>query len=86
MGLPNRGFRKGGIAKINFSWKSFSMNFRVDFCTLSEALGAVFLILGALNTDLKIHGFLVMSRILSSGFGDADLVPIGALKRDNSTA
>ena len=31
LGLPNRGFRMEGIAKIDFSWKSFLMNFGIDF-------------------------------------------------------
>ena len=31
LGLPNRGFRMEGIAKIDFSWKSFLNNFRILF-------------------------------------------------------
>ena len=44
LGLPNRGFRIAGIAKIDFSWKSFSMNFGIDYYRLLRALGIVFLI------------------------------------------
>ena len=31
LGLPNRGFRMEGIAKHDFSWKSFLKNVGVDF-------------------------------------------------------
>ena len=49
-----------GIAKIGFSWKSFLMNFTIDVRPFLEALGTAFLIFGALKTDLKIEGFLVL--------------------------
>ena len=46
LGLPNRGFRWEGIAKIDVSWKSFLVNLGIDFYRLLEALGAVFLFFG----------------------------------------
>ena len=56
--LTNRCFRMECTAKIDVSWKSFLVNFGMDFCCLSEALGAVFLTFLALKADLKTEGFL----------------------------
>ena len=42
-GLPNRGFRIEVIAKIDFSWKSFSKNFWIVLLCFADALGTVFL-------------------------------------------
>ena len=60
LGLPNRGFRIEGIAKIDLSQKSFFINFGVEFCCFLKALGAVFLVFWALKTGLEIKGCLVM--------------------------
>ena len=42
LGFPNRRFRKECIAKINFSWKSFLVNFGIEFYSFVAALGTVF--------------------------------------------
>ena len=39
LGLPDRGFRMQGIAKIDFSWKSFLMNFGNRFLLFFDSLG-----------------------------------------------
>ena len=57
LGLPNRGVRIEGIAKFDLSWKLFLMNSGMDFCCFLEALGAVFLVFWALETELKIDDF-----------------------------
>ena len=44
LGLPNRGFRMERIAKIDFSRKSFFIQFGVDLCRFLEAWEAVFLV------------------------------------------
>ena len=64
------------IVKIDLPWKSFLMNFGIEFVVLFEASGPAFLVFWALKTDLKIEGFLVWKRILSSGSGGGDLPPI----------
>ena len=51
-GLPNCGFRKECIVKIDFAWKSRLMHFGIDFDRFLEALGAVSDFL-ALKTSLK---------------------------------
>ena len=38
LGLPNRCFRMEDIAKVDFSWKSFLVNFGMHFCLFLEAL------------------------------------------------
>ena len=48
-----RGFRLEGVAKINFSQKSFFIDLGPDFVRFLVALGAVFLVFCALKTDLK---------------------------------
>ena len=53
-------FARKRFAKIVCSRKSFLMNSGVEFCCFLEAVGAAFLVLGALKIDLKIKGFLVM--------------------------
>ena len=58
LGLPNRGFRIEGIAKIDFSWKSFLMTFGIGFCRFWEALAPNFLVCWALKTGLKTERFL----------------------------
>ena len=57
LGLPNRGCRMEGIAKTNFSWKSFLMHFGIDVYRFLIALGTVFLICSALKTSLKHNDF-----------------------------
>ena len=47
--LQNRRFRLEGLAKIDFSRKSFLMNSWLDFCYFRKALGAVFLVNGLLG-------------------------------------
>ena len=42
LGLPTRGFRLESIAKVDFSWKSFLMNFGIDLHRFLKALGTVF--------------------------------------------
>ena len=44
LGVPNRGFRMEGIAKIDVSWRSFLKNFWIVLLGFVNALGAVFLI------------------------------------------
>ena len=39
LGLLDRGFRMEGIANICFSWKSFFMNFGIDFRCFFGGLG-----------------------------------------------
>ena len=56
-----RSFRKESIAKINFSQKSFFMNFGVDFCRLLVALGPVFLVFLRLEINLKTR-FSIMAQ------------------------
>ena len=53
LGLPNRGSRMGGIAKINFSWKSFLMNSGIVFCCFLEALRAASLVFLSLGNRLE---------------------------------
>ena len=69
LGLPNRGFRIEGIAKIDFPGESFSLNFGMDLYCFLEALGVVSLISIDLRTSLKIKRFL---KILHSRSGGAD--------------
>ena len=44
LGLHVQGFHKEGIAKINFSQKSFFVDFGIEFYFFLETLGAVFLV------------------------------------------
>ena len=58
-GLPSRGFRFESSAKIDFSWKSCSMNFGIEVCRFLTALGTFSDFL-ALRTGLKTQRFLVI--------------------------
>ena len=51
-GFLTRAFRMESIATIDFSWKSFVMNFGIEFYCFSDVLGAVVLFL-CLETDLN---------------------------------
>ena len=53
LGLPNQDFRMECIAQIAFQWKSFPMNFGIDFYFFLEALRAAFPVLWALKIGLK---------------------------------
>ena len=59
LGLLKPGVRIEGTctAKSHFSQKLILIDFRVDFCGVAEALGAVFLIFVALETGSKFNGF-----------------------------
>ena len=61
LGLPNRGFRKEGIAKNDFSLEFFFYGFRGRCVSFFGGLGSrFFLVYWALQTGLKIEDFLVM--------------------------
>ena len=72
LGLPNRGFRMEGIANIDFSWKSFLMNFGIDFYRFLDASGAVFLTFQASKTSLKTERLFMKPIISSPGSGGGD--------------
>ena len=57
LGFQIRGFRIIGIARIDFPWKLFLMNFGIDFYCFLEALGAVFLVFQASKIGLETRGF-----------------------------
>ena len=48
------------ITKINFSPKSFFIDFKVEFCRSSEALETVFVVFASLETGLQIDGSSVV--------------------------
>ena len=79
MGLPNRCFRIEGIAQIDFSWKSFLVNFGMHFYRFLKALGTVFLVFLSLENKLENKAIFMKNRISSSGSGDADRAGIWAL-------
>ena len=57
------------IAKTNLSQKRSFMDFGLYVCCFLIALGIVFLVSAALETRLKIDGYLVMYRISSQAGG-----------------
>ena len=86
LGIPHRCFRMECIAKIDFAWKSFLVNFGIEFYCFLGALGAVFLIFQASKTSLKTKRFLMTNRILRCGSGDADRGGSSALSMHKSIA
>ena len=85
-GLPNRGFRKESIAKIDFPLKSFFYEFRGRFLSFVGALGAVFSCFCCLENNFKIRTIFNEKRISSRRSGGGDLHGIWAFKTDNSIA
>ena len=66
LGLLEPSVRFECVAKTLFCTEIVLYKFRGRLLLFLKALGAVFLIFGALEAGLKIDRFLVVSRILSS--------------------
>ena len=53
LGFQNHCFHKQSIEQIAFSRESFSVNFGMHFCSLLDALGAVFVIFFRIDNTLE---------------------------------
>ena len=79
LALPKQAFGVRLVQKPNFRRSRNSHEIRKYFWCISEAVGVVFLIVGALETDLNIDGFSGGWRIQSTTGGGGNQGRIGCI-------